>query len=144
MPLPLCVYLTASIYMSAKRKCPHAGCPDPHGVVTPHTKDTCTLTYDKAFDKACGNMSLEEKLEWVGRQSQRSDGGKAWKSARLAALRNALEEQDLDASDDHSDATCVKLEPSTAAATAEGGQGDDSETESENVRITTACRSASS
>ena len=133
--------------MSAKRKCPHAGCPDPQGVVTPHTKATCALVYNKAFDEACGTMSLEEKLEWVKRQSQRSDPGKAWKSARLAELHNALEEQDLDVSDDHSDATCVKLEPglpSAAAATAEGGQGDDSETESENVRITTACRSASS
>ena len=123
--------------MSAKKKCPHAGCPDPNGDITPHTKNTCTVIYDKAYDKACGNKSLEKKLEWVGRQSQRSLPGKAWNSARLAELHNALEEEDLAASDDHSDATFVKLEPglpSTAAATAEGGHGD-SDTESENVRI---------
>merc|ERR1740130_2173010 len=121
--------------MSKNKKCPNAGCHDPHGNLSPHTKATCALVYDKMFNKFCSTLSLEEKLEWVGRQSQRSGGGKAWKSARLSSLRDALEEQDLDASDDTSNTSNtvgVKLEPglSTDAATAEGGRGD-SDTDSE-------------
>ena len=144
-PCPCCVYLTALFHMSKNKKCPNAGCLDPHGIKTPHTKATCALVYDKRFNKFCSTLPLKEQLEWVGRQSQRSGGGKAWKSARLSSLRDALEEQDLDASDDTSNASNtvgVKLEPglSTDAATAEGGRGD-SDTDSENV--SNATRSAS-